>query len=180
MVRTIGYHIVISGFGLWLPGDERGHWSDTWDSELGYIEPHMLHAGDPIRKRMAEERQKHPPVRLDGPMQAVVAETIGQCRDKSDWRIAAASIEATHTHLLLTYTERDIDNTVKWLKDQMTKSIHRKTHHNGPVWCKGRWRSFIFEPAIWQNTRRYIERHNERRGVGARPYAFISDMGDLP
>jgi hypothetical protein len=27
MPNTIGYHIVKTGYGLWLPGDERGSWS---------------------------------------------------------------------------------------------------------------------------------------------------------
>jgi REP element-mobilizing transposase RayT len=178
MPRTLGYHIVVSGYGLWLPGDERGHWSEAWDAEVGFIEPHTLHAGDPVRKRMAEERQKHPPVRLDAVMQAVVIETIGRCRAESGWQLAAASIEATHTHLLVTYTERDIDTTVKWLKDQTTKAIHRGTSHAGPVWCKGRWRAFVFDPEVWRNTRAYIQRHNERRGVGQRPYPFIDDVAD--
>ena len=61
-------HVVISGYGLWLPGDGRGHWSEAWDDELGFIEPHTLHAGDPVRLRMAEERRKHTPVRLDEAM----------------------------------------------------------------------------------------------------------------
>jgi REP element-mobilizing transposase RayT len=178
MPRTLGYHIVVSGYGLWLPGDDRGHWSEAWDAELGFIEPHTLHAGDPVRKRMASERQKHPPVKLDAAMQAVVIHAIGRCRAESDWQIAAASFEATHTHLLVTYTERDVDNTVKWLKDQTTKAIHRGTSHAGPVWCKGRWRSFVFEPDVWRNARAYIERHNERRGVGPRPYAFIDQVPD--
>jgi REP element-mobilizing transposase RayT len=178
MPRTLGYHIVISGYGLWLPGDDRGHWSEAWDEELGYLEPHQLHQGDSVRLRMAQERQKHPAVRIDEAMQNVVASTIEACAEQSDWRIAAASIESTHTHLLLTYTERDIDVVIKWLKDQTTKAIHRQTPYAGPVWCKGRWRSFIFELDAWENTRRYIERHNERRGVGPRPYAFI-DAGDL-
>ena len=178
MPRTLGYHVVISGYGLWLPGDERGHWSEAWDAELGFIEPHTLHAGDPVRRRMAEERQKRPPVKLSAAMQLIVGDTIARCRAESDWRIAAASIEATHTHLLITYTERDIDNTVKWLKDQTTKAIHRATSYAGPVWCKGRWRSYVFEPEVWRNTRAYIERHNERRGVGPRPYAFVDDVGD--
>jgi hypothetical protein len=60
MAVTYGYHIVISGYGVWLPGDERGHWSTAWDEELGFIEPHTLHPGDPVRKRMALERQKQP------------------------------------------------------------------------------------------------------------------------
>ncbi len=96
------------------------HWSEAWDDELGYIEPHTLHAGDPVRLRMAQERQKHPAVRLDAAMQSIVADTIGRCRNESQWRIAAASIESTHTHLLMTYSESDVDNTVKRLKDQMT------------------------------------------------------------
>lgn len=174
MGRTIGYHIVVSGYGLWLPGDDRGHWSDAWDDQIGFHEPHMLHPGDPIRRRMAQERLKHPPVKLSREMQDCVAKTIGACQTASDWKVAAASIESTHTHLLLTYTERDIDNTVKWLKDQMTKSIHRETPHDGPVWCKGSWRSFIFDEPMWDNSRRYIERHNERRGVGPRPYSFLT------
>jgi REP element-mobilizing transposase RayT len=178
MPRTHGYHIVISGYGLWLPGDERGHWSDDWDEQLGYIEPHMLHEGDPVRKRMASERQSHPRVVLDELMTANVLATIDACCKDSDWRIAAASIEATHSHLLLTYTERDIDTTIKWLKDQITKAIHKNTSHAGPVWCKGRWRVFLFDPLVWRNTRRYIEAHNERRGVGPRPYSFVNDIPD--
>lgn len=178
MRRTLGYHVVISGYGLWLPGDERGNWSETWDVKLGFVEPHTLHTGDPVRLRMAEERQTHAPVRLDTAMQLIVADTIARCRSESDWRIAASSIEATHTHLLITYTERDIDNTVKWIKDQTNKAVHRETSHAGPVWCKGRWRAFVFEPGVWRNTRLYIERHNQRRGVGPRPYACIDDVVD--
>jgi REP element-mobilizing transposase RayT len=174
MPRTLGYHIVISGYGLWLPGDDRGHWSEAWDEQIGYFETHMLHPGDPGRKEMAAQRQKRPPVRLNAAMQRVAAATIGRCCEDSDWRIAAASIEATHTHLLLTYSSRDIDLTIKWLKDQATKAIHQETPHGGPVWCKGRWRSFVYDADVWQNTQRYIERHNQRRGVGPRPHAFIT------
>ncbi len=171
---TSGFHIVISGYGLWLPGDQRGHWSDAWDEQVGFLDPHMLHPGDPVRLRMAEERLKHVPVRFSPTMINVVVATLQRCCDASDWSIAAASIEATHTHLLITPTWRDIDNTVKWLKDQCTKAIHRETPHDGPVWCKGNWRSFIFESAVWEATRLYIERHNVRRGVGTRPYDFLA------
>jgi hypothetical protein len=118
MPRTIGYHIIISGYGLWLPGDDRGHWSEAWDCELGLVEPRQLHLGDPVRSRMAAERQKDPPVRLDQNMQSIVIATLLRCCHDSDWTINAASIETTHTHLLVTYTERDIDQTVKWPDDQ--------------------------------------------------------------
>ena len=88
-MRTIGYHIVISGYGLWLPGDERGSWSPAWDEELGLIEPHMLHPGDPVRLRMSEERQKHPAVRLDNAMIGLLIQTLGSCAAESETPIFA-------------------------------------------------------------------------------------------
>ena len=175
MARTIGYHVVKSGYGLWLPGDERGHWSEAWDDQIGFVEPHTLHEGDPIRKRMAEERMHHGPVRLDAAMITAVASAIADCCDASPWQIAAASIEPTHTHLLLTYSGLDIDKTAKWLADQTTKAVHRDTEHDGPVWAKGKWCGFVYERQRWDDTIRYIENHNARRGVGSRPYDFVTN-----
>jgi hypothetical protein len=100
---------------------------------------------------------------------------LGNCvvESRGGLAIRAASIEATHMHLLIPYTGRDIDNTAKWIADQTTKRIHKTTTHDGPVWCKGKWRSFVFDQAYWTSARGYIERHNTRRGLSAAPYAFI-------
>jgi REP element-mobilizing transposase RayT len=174
MPRTIGYHLVKSCYGLWLPGDSRGHWSTAWDEEIGYIEPHKLHEGDPVRKRMAVERMTAPPTMLDSPMIAAVADAVATCASDSDWKVAAAAIESTHMHLLLTYTERDIDLTAKWLAQLTTKAVHRQTPFTGPVWCEGKWLGYIFEPDHWTATREYIERHNVRRGLSSQPWTWIT------
>jgi REP element-mobilizing transposase RayT len=171
--RTIGYHIVKSGYGLWLPGDESGSWSSAWDEQIGYYEPHMLHNADPVRRRMAAERMKHPAVRLTQLMIDAVANAIDTCTAESEWNVAAISIEPTHMHLQLTYTTRDIDKVCKWIAQQMTKAIREQTGHAGPIWAKGKWCSFIFDDRYWETTRRYIERHNQRRGLPAQPYTFI-------
>jgi REP element-mobilizing transposase RayT len=176
MPRTIGYHIVKSGYGLWLPGDDRGSWSEAWDVQIGYFEPHMLHPGDPVRKIMAEARMKHPPVRFTPQMIAAIAGAIGQCAGESPWRVAAASIVSTHFHLLITYSGLDIDATIKWLSQRMTKSVHKNTDHRGPVFCEGKWRGFIFNESHWRNTIRYVEQHNLRDGLPARPYEWIASV----
>lgn len=172
--RTIGYHVVKSGYGLWLPGDERGSWSDAWDEMIGYVQPHTLHEGDPARTRMARERMLHEPVTLNEIMIDAVISAIGSCAERSPWSIVAASIEPTHTHLLITYGGRDIHTTAKWIADQTTKAVHRETLHQGPVWAKGKWCSYVFEESQWRSTIHYIERHNVRRGVDARPYSFVA------
>lgn len=174
MPQTIGYHLVKSCYGLWLPGDERGHWSDKWDEELGFIEPHMLHPGDPVRKRMAEERMKYPPVHMTPVMVSAVADALKQCVNRSHGglRIVAATIEPTHMHLLIPYSGRDIHKTAKWIADQTTKAV-RETTHLHPLWCKGKWCSFVFDRSYWRNIKAYIERHNHRRGLSGAPYPFI-------
>jgi hypothetical protein len=175
VVHTLGYHLVKSGYGLWLPGDDRGHWSEAWDEQIGYIEPHKLHPGDPLRRRMAEERMQYPAVRLTGRMTEAVVAAIGDCISASagDLTVVAAAIESTHMHLLIPYSGRDINRTAKWLADQTTKRIHQMTDHRGPVWGKGKWCSYVFDERHWQGARQYIERHNLRHGRMARPYPFI-------
>ena len=174
MPNTLGHHWVKTGFGLWLPGDDRGDWSEAWDEQIGYIEPHMLHEGDPVRLRMSQERMTHAPVTLSPEMIRIVERVIGECAASSPWRIEAASIERTHTHLLFTYSGFDIHRTVKWISQQTTKAIHRETDHTGPVWGKGDWCAHVYDLAYYENVKRYIERHNLRRGVGPRPYAVLA------
>ncbi len=173
MADTIGYHVVISGFGLWLPGDARGSWSTAWDEKIGLIEPHTLHPGDPVRLRMSNERLKDVPVRLSDDMVGVVIDSLADCSAESKWSFVSASVETTHMHMLLTYMDRNVDNTIKWIKDRTTKQIHRQTSHRGSVWCKGKWRRFVFDLDVLERTRNYIEQHNVRRGVGPRPYPFF-------
>jgi hypothetical protein len=77
-------------------------------------------------------------------------------------------------HLLMTYTERDIDRTAKWIAQLTTKSVHRSTDFTNPVWCEGRWLEFIYDYEHWKNLRLYIERHNTRRGLPAQPWNWIT------
>src|SRR5688572_29653617 len=134
--QALGYHLVKTTYGMWLPGDTRGHWSTAWDEQIGYYEPHHLHASDSIRERMAIERMKYPPTRLSAQMIDAVASAVEECARDSVWQVAAATIESTHMHLLLTYSKRDIDRTAKWIAQMTTKFVHRATLFRGPVWCE--------------------------------------------
>lgn len=174
MPRTLGYHYVKSGYGLWLPGDNRGSWSQVWDEQIGFLQPHTLNSGDPVRLRMANERMKHKPVRLNEAMIDTVVDAIDQCESSPPWQIAAASIEATHMHLLITYSGLDIKRTIKWLAQQTTKAVHKQTKYEGPVWCEGYWCSYVFDQDYWMNLIQYIQKHNLRRNQPAQPYQFIT------
>ncbi len=176
MAKTLGFHLVKSAYGQWLPGDEHGSWSEAWDEQISFFEPHQLHPGDPVRHRMAMERMKHDPVQLTEAMMDAVVDSIAHCIAVSagGLAVAAAAIGTTHFHLLIPYSTRNIENTAKWLADCATKAVHRNTEHVGPVWAKGKWRTYISEPSHWQNAMAYIERHNIQHGRTVRPYSFLT------
>ena len=179
MPETLGYHVVKTTFGTWLPGDVRGYWSEAWSAERGFHDAHRFHDEvDPVREEQARGRMKHPATTLTKEMGDVVAASIGQCIAKSGGglKVMAAAIEPTHMHLLIPYSGRDIEITAKWLADQTTKAIHRQTSHQGPVWSKNNWIRHIFASEYWENALRYIDDHNVQAGRGSRPYSFLCDI----
>jgi hypothetical protein len=132
----------------------------------------MLNERDPVRLRMAQELMKHPEVLLPPEMIEIVARVIGECCDA----VPVGDRGGIGLHLLLTYSGLQIERTAKWICQQTTKAIHRETNPKGPVWERNDWTSFVFDPEYFMNVKRYIERHNERRGVGPRSYSWVSDI----
>jgi len=119
---------------------------------------------------------KHPATRFDGPMMKAITIALRRCVDESDWQLAAMALEPTHAHLLITHCNRPIENTVKWIKQRTTRAVHEATSHAGPVWCVGSWRVFVFAATQWNSTVRYIQRHNERRGLPSSPHDFVTPL----
>jgi REP element-mobilizing transposase RayT len=111
-------------------------------------------------------------------MIAVVIEVLADCFQRSNGglKIMAAAIEPTHMHLLLPNTGRDIEITAKWLADQTTKAIHRRTSNSGPVWTSKPWCEHIDDHEHWEALLRYIDDHNVRAGRRSRPYPFLCEI----
>jgi hypothetical protein len=178
MSSTLGYHITKTTYGTWLPGDARGSWVKDWSPKKGYGTLHRFSEADPWRQEMAEREMNHDPVVLSEAMIACVIEAITECVAKSHGglRIMAATIEPTHLHLLLPDTGRKIETTAKWIADQTTKAIHRRTSHLGPVWTSKSWCEHIADESHWEELLRYIDDHNVRAGRGSRPFPFLCDV----
>lgn len=118
---------------------------------------------------------KHDTFVLTDDMINIVVDAIGDCvhRSNGGLRIMAAAIEPTHLHLLLPNTGHDIKITAKWIADQTTKAIHRRTAYVGPVWTSKPWCEQIDGTEHWTRLLSYIDEHNVRAGRGARPYSFL-------
>ena len=168
MSETLGYHLVKTTYGTWLPGDVRGFW-----------EGHRFHdVGEARREKRARDQMTEPPTTLSAEMVFTVIDAIGDCvgRSRGGLKVMAAAIEPTHMHLLIPYSGRDVEITAKWVAHQTTKAVHRKTAHSGPVWSKNNWIRHIFSSENWENALLYIDDHNVRAGRGSRPYPFLCEV----
>jgi len=178
MPETLGYHLTKTTYGTWLPGDRRGSWLKEWSPKEGYGPVRRLADADPSREAMARRQMNHDACMLTEEMIDAVVDSISDCviRSKGGLTIMAAAIEPTHVHLLLPNTGRDIDVMVKWLADQTTKAIHRRTTHSGPVWTSKPWCEYIDDDVHWEQLLQYIDEHNIRAGRGSRPYPFLCEI----
>jgi REP element-mobilizing transposase RayT len=174
MPNTLGYHLIKTTFGTWLPGDPRGHWSALFNHHERYVNRHQLNPGDQNTLDRARRLMTQPPVTLTPRMISAVAQTLGHLIKSSGGGLAihAAAIEPAHVHLLIPYAGRDIHKTAQWIADRVTKRLHADGHE-GKVWTRGKWAVYLFDQRHWDATRAYIRRHNTRRGLPPDPYPWI-------
>ena len=96
----IGYHIVKTAYGRWLPGDERGHWSAVWDDRIGQVTPGGLQDGNAEVEQFARSKMRHPPVTCSDGMIAAIEQSLVDCAAASSWQIAVDINTGMTMHLV--------------------------------------------------------------------------------
>ncbi len=173
-------YVIWTTYMTWPPGDRRGHWSPLFDF-YGHLIDQGRHLNLPDSTTLfhATELAKESPKVLTPEEQKIVADTIGEVlrgQMAPGSRVLAGTIERTHTHLLLTGLEESIDRVVGRFKGRTSSEVTARGSEPGRArtWTAGYWKVFLFEGRCVPIVRRYIEAHNERRGLRAVPYDWIT------
>src|SRR5947209_9189353 len=89
----LGYHVIFSAYGFWLPNDPRGSWSDfvgSWElfrygratkTDARYSVAHVEH--DQSLRQAAKRALKYPPVQFTGIQARAVGRGIAEYARKS-------------------------------------------------------------------------------------------------
>jgi REP element-mobilizing transposase RayT len=96
--------------------------------------------------------------------------------------VLAATIQATHCHLILAPLKEHIDNVVARLKYRSASAVLQQRRKNltgtvglcSSLWTYGKFITFIYSHSHLQNAVGYVRRHNERDGLPADPYDWIA------
>jgi REP element-mobilizing transposase RayT len=182
MGSTHGIHVVWTTYGTWLPGDARGHWSPLLDL-YGWLRQrgHRLNEADRATAARARSLMKQPAKRLTDDEIHIVASVIGHQLSPgmpgATWKVLSAAIEPTHVHLLFAALTDDIGTVVGRIKSQTSSALikHPSNRDRSRIWTAGYWKVFLFDDDAVHAVQQYIERHNQRRGLSARPWDWIEN-----
>ncbi len=168
----VGYHVIFSTYGFWLPNDPRGSWSDfvgSWDlfrygGATTTAETHSLAYGEHDRaKRIASKKAlQYPPVLFNGLQARAVARGFALYAARSGLPVWACSIMPDHVHMVLGRSHLRVEQTVIQLKASATLELEKEGIHplakyrregrrTPKAFARGEWKVFLDPDDVWRN-----------------------------
>jgi REP element-mobilizing transposase RayT len=184
--RTIlGYHLVWTAYGWWLPNDPRGSMSRVIRNdvigELGALHhgrKRIQPASKDIRRfyENAQKLLKFPlltfkPREVDA-LAGAFAQVMGAC----GYTCYACAIIPDHVHVLIRKhrdsAERMIANLHKGSRESVLALKERDGNH--PVWGGPGWKVFLDSPDDIRRTVRYIDANPVKSRIPAQEWSFVT------
>jgi REP element-mobilizing transposase RayT len=183
---VLGYHLMFSAYGFWLPNDPRGSGSflvrgeklrefgpatKVPADEFCARKPH-----DGARRLAAKAALDHPPVRFTGEQARAVAMGFANSVRRSRVTIWACAVLPDHVHLVVARHRHDIEVLANLLKGEATRELEREGIHpfQGQVGYKGRvpscfgrkwWVVYKDNADALLSAIRYVERNPIKAGL---------------
>ncbi len=189
----VGYHVIFSTYGFWLPNDPRGSWSDFVGSwELFRYGPatktsetrSLAHDEHDRAKRLEAKRAlKYPAVNFDGLQARAVARGFAGYVERTRLPIWACAILPDHVHLVTGRPGMTIEQLVTQLKGEATQSLEREGIHPlagykdegervPKCWARGEWKVFLDIDDVGRAIE-YVENNPLKEGKKRQGWSFV-------
>lgn len=110
----VGYHLIFSAYGFWLPNDPRGSWSEfvgAWDlfraggkatkEKVTERRSYARNPHDRVKRLATKEQLLRPPVVFTGVQARAVGRGFAEYVKKSGLKVWACAIMPDHVHLVV-------------------------------------------------------------------------------
>jgi REP element-mobilizing transposase RayT len=168
---VIGYHLVWTAYGCWLPNDPRGSGSTAVRNErvaeLGEVHPgrkRVQPSGQEVHAfyQQATPVLQHPLLTFDAVARDEIGRAFGQVIEKLCYTCWACAIMPDHVHLLIRKHKDRAEDMVAELqtasRDRLIEVGMRSVDH--PTWTGGTpWMDFVDHPDRVRDLIAYIERN---------------------
>lgn len=189
---VIGYHLVWTAYGWWLPNDPRGSGSHEIRSdtlaELGEIHfgrKKVQPTGRVVREfyRRAAGLLKHPLLTFDEAERAVIGEAFGEVVAAERYTCYACAVMPDHVHVLVRKhrhrAEEVAANLIDASRAKLVEIGRREPTH--PTWVGGTpWSDFLGHPDDVRRTIRYVALNPVKIGLPGQHWPFVTAYDDWP
>jgi len=191
----IGFHVILSAYGFWLPNDSRGSWSDfvgawelfrfgratkTAERRSLAAKPHDVQA-----RVQAKHALRYRSVRFNGQQARAVGRGFAGFVKRSGLNVWACSILPEHTHLVIgghRYRIEQIANLLKGAatRQLVTEGIHpfgalrQKFGRLPQTWARGLWKVFLGTPADVRRAVRYVGDNPAKESLPQQRWSFVA------
>jgi len=191
---VLGYHLVLSAYGFWLPNDPRGSYSKFVGSEDIFrfgkattVDTRVSVAAkshDFALRRRAKQALERQPVRFNGSQARAVGRGFASTVEQFALPIWACAIMTDHAHLVIGRHELSVEEAADRLKRQATKRLLTESLHpfSGDrdqygrlpsVWARGDWKVYLSSQAAIEQAIRYVEQNPIKAGLRAQRWSFV-------
>jgi len=184
--RVIAHHIILTGYGHWLPNDIRGsgstHLKQDQLAELGpshygrkRIQPPKQELRDFYRR--AEPLLKHQPIWFDHAKRQALGEAFFQVIE-SRYTVWACAICRNHVHFCIRAHRERAETMWKRLVDASRKAIRAfpDVEPEHEVWTRAPYIVFLSTLDEVRDRIAYIESNPIKEGLPAQKWSFVQKL----
>jgi REP element-mobilizing transposase RayT len=182
----LGYHLIMTAYGFWLPNDPRGSWSDfvrSWElrrfGPATKVDTPQSLARQPhnVSLRLAAKQSlRYPAVSFTGLQARAVGRGFARFLQRSGVVIWACSILPEHAHLVVARHTYKIEQIANHLKGDATRQLLEDSLHplsawrkpDGRVpccWTRREWKVFLDSEADILRAIRYVVDYRMMEGM---------------
>jgi REP element-mobilizing transposase RayT len=187
---VIGYHVMWTLYGWWLPNDPRGATSRTIRNdligELGAIHfgrKSIQPSGRELRAfyNQAQKNLSHELLTFIPHEFSVVASALGEAIEECTYTCYACAIMPDHVHLLIRKHKDSAEQMIEKLQSLSRKRLEHLRPAGHPLWTRGGWKIFLDHPdEMWHHTIRYIEENPIRQHLPRQSWPFVVAYDNWP
>jgi REP element-mobilizing transposase RayT len=192
----VGYHVIFSTYGFWLPNDPRGSWSDfvgSWElfryggaTKTNETRSLAHNRHDRELRKAAKQVLKYPPVKFSGLQARAVARGFAGYVRRTGFPVWACAIMPDHVHLVVGKPRMRVEQLVIQLKGEATRQLEREGIHPlggskvkgarmPKCWVRGEWKVFLDAEDV-PRAIRYVENNPLKEGKKRQKWSFVSHV----
>ncbi len=182
---VIAHHLILTGYGHWLPNDPRGSTSrEVVAGKLWGLGE--LHEGrkfpQPPRQTLksfhkdAQRQLEHPVLWFDAAKRQVIADAFAQTMQDHRYTCFAFAILSNHAHLVIRKHRDRAETMIDHLRIESASRLCRLADIPDihPVWNTGHYKKFLFTPEDITRTVAYIHNNPAGERIPEQNFPFVT------